>query len=499
MQSHRHEGTGQILTKSFSLSSGPLTVELGRNYWSEEIRLDVFEQLKHRPLQQVIHKIFQDNRLNIFEDRPVTHVAWRDQNNFFQFRCQAKIQAEKQRNITFATQVISGDYRGFYHERITDVVNIGIGGSHLGNALVCNALKDFHHGALTPHFLIAPDPYALQALLADVDPRKTLWLFNSKSFTTFEMLTLLDTIKAWFLQAHPVAAMEKHFFAITSKVDNACQQGFKPSQIFCFDEGVGGRFSLWSSSGLISLLVLGPKNYEALLGGAHEMDKHVHSNPVDTNISVCLAWLDYYYAHFLGAKARAVVPYTERLSLLPQYLQQLEMESLGKSFLCNETFSDTPIGLIVFGGVGPGSQHAFHQYLYQSEQLIPIDFIAMKKTAVFQNLQDTQLAQCLAQSKALWDGNEQANNRYEKINGRKPSNLIVLDELTPEALGALLALYEHKVYVLGELFQINVFDQFGVEFAKKLAQPLLDALNNLNSTIELDPISKATIQKIKKQ
>jgi len=487
------------LTQSIHLSNDVLYLELGRNDWSAETTPELFAQLKQNGLPQAIQILSQDNTLNCFENRPVTHVAWRNQNNFFHFHCNAEINRQKQRNELFAEEVISGAYRGFYGTRITDIVSVGIGGSHLGNALLCDALKDFHHTQLTPHFLTAPDPFSLSEVLSKIDPRTTLWIFNSKSFTTYETITLLETIKAWFLEKHSTEAMEKHFFAVTCQVEQAYAHGFKPEQVFYFDSGVGGRFSLWSSAGLIALLILGPKHYNQVLAGAHDMDQHFFSSPLETNMPVALAWLDYYYAHFQGAKARAVIPYTERLALLPQYLQQVEMESLGKSFLRNHTFAEQEQGLVVFGGVGPGTQHSFHQFLYQNNQLIPIDFIAMKKTKVFQKLQDTQLAQCLAQAKALWEGNAHPQHGYEKITGRKPSNLIILNELNPFTLGALLALYEHKVFVLGELYQINPFDQFGVEFGKKLLGPILDAFTNLTVTEQLDVISKKTIQVIKSQ
>lgn len=499
MQSKQNKGLKKDLTQSIHLSSGGLYLELGRNYWPEETNLQLFDALTQRGLPQTIQTLFQDNQLNCFENKPVTHVAWRNQNDFFHFNCNAEIKAQKQRNALFATEVISGTYRGFYGERITDIVSVGIGGSYLGNALLCDALKDFHHTQLTPHFLTAPDPFSLNEVLSKIDPRKTLWLFNSKSFTTYETITLLATIKKWFLQTHSIQAMEKHFFAVTCQVERAYAQGFKPEQVFYFDSGVGGRFSLWSSAGLIALLILGPTHYEQVLCGAHDMDQHFLSSPIEKNMPVALAWLDYYYAHFLNAKVRAVIPYSERLALLPQYLQQVEMESLGKSFLRNETFAEQEEGLVVFGGVGPGTQHSFHQFLYQNDQLIPVDFIVMKKTSVFQELQDTQLAQCLAQAKALWEGNEQAQHGYERITGQKPSNLIILDELTPFTLGALLALYEHKVFVLGELYQINPFDQFGVEFGKKLVGPILDAFANFTLVEQLDLISKKTIRMIKSQ
>lgn len=496
MQSKRNAKPKTDLTQSFHLSAGPIYVELGRNYWSEEIRRQIFEQLEHHGIPNIIQKLFQDNQLNIFEKKPVTHVAWRTQAETFHFSCQVEIQKQKQRNEHFANQVISGTYRGFYDEPITDVVSVGIGGSYLGNALVSAALKDFQQSTLTAHFLTAPDPFSVQDILEKVNPRTTLWIFNSKSFTTFETLTLFNTIKQWFLETHPIDAWEKHAFAVTNQAAKAYEQGFKSEQVFYFDEGVGGRFSVWSSCGLTALLVLGPKIYEQFLRGAHDMDQHFYQSPIETNIPVCLAWLDYYYSYFVGAKSRAVIPYSERLALLPSYLQQLEMESLGKSFLSNETFSEKTLSMIVFGGIGPDSQHSFHQFLYQNDQLIPVDFIALKKTPVFQVLQNTQLAQCLAQSKAMWEGNEQPNQPCEKINGQKPSNLIILDELNPFTLGALMALYEHKVYVLGELYHINPFDQFGVEFGKKLAKPLLDTLNQQSAAETLDVISETTIRAI---
>jgi glucose-6-phosphate isomerase len=482
---------------TFNLKLDGLYLELGRNYWDKAIRQQVFQSLEQQGLKQAIQKLFHDNKINAAENRAVSHVAWRNLDGAFDFSLNDEIKKHSQRNNVFAQQVISGEHRGFYGDRITDIVSIGIGGSYLGNALVCSALKDFHHGQLQAHFLTAPDPASLHELLQKINFKTTLWLFNSKSFTTFETLTLLSKIKTLFLTEHPEEALEKHFFAITSQVAHASEQGFKPQQIFYFDEGIGGRFSLWTSSGLIILLTLGLEHYQQLLMGAHLMDQHFHSAPLSENIPVCLAWLDYYYSTFLKVKSRAVVPYSSRLHLLPNYLQQLEMESLGKSVLRDGTFSKNELGLVVWGGIGPDAQHAFHQFLYQSDQVIPVDFVLMKKTKDFQELQNIQLAQCLAQSKALWEGNDNLKNNYEIVKGQKPSNLIIIDQLDPFSLGALLAMYEHKVFVLGELYCINAFDQFGVELGKKLSQPMLQAFSDPISAKTLDQISHNTINLLK--
>lgn len=483
---------------SFNLKLHGLYLELGRNYFDAVIKNEVFSELKQMELVKGIQNLFSDNLINFVEKHQVSHVAWRDRQQNFSFSLQQKIEQEWQRAEQFAQAVIAGEYRSYSDELITDIVSVGIGGSFLGNALVCNALQDFSHGKFKGHFLTAPDPALVNDLLQQLNPKTTLWLFNSKSFTTFETLSLYQVIKKWFLTSSPEEALAKHFFAITSQVDRAQQQGFQPEQIFWFDEGVGGRFSLWSTCGLMILLMLGLENHKTLLAGAHAMDQHFKAAPLEKNIPVCLAWLDYYYNIFLKAKSRVVVPYSGRLELLPSYLQQTEMESLGKSVHRNGDFSTDEMGLAVWGGIGPNGQHAFHQFLYQSEQLIPVEFIAVKKSSVFPDLQKMQLAQCLAQAKALWQGDMEKENTFEKIKGGKPSTLIILDELNPFNLGALLAMYEHKVFILGELYDINAFDQFGVELGKKLARPMLASFLNGNSNEQaLDEITEALITLLK--
>ncbi|MCD6047196.1 MAG: glucose-6-phosphate isomerase [Gammaproteobacteria bacterium] len=466
----------------FFLSLDAVSIELGRHYWDRDSREQIGIFLTQNGLEKSIKTLFTNNQLNVTEQRAVTHVAWRDHSHLFSFHHQKEIQHTLDRAYAFVNQIHSST-------EITDVVNVGIGGSHLGCALVCDALQNYGDKKLQAHFLSASDPDALESLLKKLNPKKTLWLFTSKTFTTVEILSLLKYVKDWFLTSCTKEDLNKHFFAITSQVARAEQEGFQAEQCFWFDEGVGGRFSLWSTVGLIIMLVLGVSSYQELCAGAHAMDKHFYQAPLMENIPVCLAWLDYFYAKYLSATSRMVEPYSVLLSLLPSYLQQLEMESLGKS-VTREGEPHEEKGLVVWGGVGPNGQHAFHQFLYQSNQFIPAEFIVLKQGKHFPELVQEQLAQCLAQSKALWEGLPDEVDSHKKIDSFKPSSIILLQALTPYTLGMLLALYEHKVFVSSELYSINAFDQYGVELGKKLAKPILAAFHDENAKASLDNISK---------
>jgi glucose-6-phosphate isomerase len=456
----------------FRLQTQQLSVVLGRHFWGAKARTNIFELLKSFELIEKINSLFKPNTLNFTEGRPVTHTVWRDPASAYY--------AQNLKYQHFLHDII-------HQQRITDIVNVGIGGSYLGNALACEALKTFQAGKIKVHFLSAPDPTSLEDLFPKIDPHKTLWLFVSKSFSTLETLVLLEQIKAWFFEYQPQEAFEDYFFAITNQPKHAQEQGFSGSQCLLFDDGVGGRFSLWSPVGMIIAMAIGKENYQSLLAGAHAMDQHFLNTPLDKNIPVWLAWLDYFYSKFFHATSRMVEPYTQRLNLLPAYLQQLEMESLGKSAKTDGSLNE--LGLVVWGGVGPEGQHAFHQFLYQNQQLIPAEFIVIRKSQHFQDVQDIQFAQCLAQAKALWEGNPNEKDLHKRIESFNPSTLIILEELTPFTFGQLLAMYEHKVFMLGELYQINPFDQFGVELGKKLTQPIL----NKARFAELDEITKSLL------
>ncbi len=468
------------------LTEQEISVEFGRNWWNAEIRNELKHLSEKCQLKQKIQCLYQDNKINLTENRAVTHVAWRDKKQQFAFSHYQAIHQAHQKALDFYEKIMgSGEY--------TDIVNVGIGGSHLGNLLVCEALRDYDQKRIRTHFLSSPDPDVVEDLLSQLNPKKTLWLFTSKSFKTMEVIALLKVIKRWFIKKVSEKNWVMHAFAITNNLVQAQKEGFSQEQCFWFDEGVGGRFSLWSTVGLIILFALGKKNYEDLLAGAHTMDLHFLHQPLDHNIPVWLAWLDYFYSHFFHSTSRVVIPYTARLKNLPQFLQQLEMESLGKSTQRNgDEVKDN--GLVIWGDVGPNGQHAFHQFLYQTNQLIPVEFITFKSASHFQELQNMQMAQCLAQSKALWEGLADEKNPHKKVNPYKPSTLIILEKLNPYNLGLLLAMYEHKVFVLGEMYNLNAFDQFGVEFGKDYANLLLKYFTDQLTDGSVDSISQSLIE-----
>jgi glucose-6-phosphate isomerase len=381
-----------------------------------------------------------------------------------------------------------GRWRGYGGDRITDIVNLGIGGSHLGPQLVCEALRYAHAGGLRVHFVSNVDGGDIDRCLGRLDPATTLFIVASKSFTTPETALNARTAQRWLLARHAdEAAIAAHFFAITAHPQRAVEFGIAPGNVLPMWDWVGGRYSLWSAIGLPIALALGYAGFERLLAGARAMDQHFRTAPFARNAPVMLALTGLWNTSFLGAETQAVVPYDDRLDHLPDYLQQLEMESNGKRV----TLADEPVAghtcPIVWGGVGTNVQHAFFQLLHQGTRLVPVDFIlALRHPRSAPAHHDMLVANCVAQAEALMTGrsrdaliaagNPPALALHREQPGNQPSNLIVMDELTPETLGALLAFYEHKTFVQGVIWGINSFDQWGVELGKQLAARLLDEL-----------------------
>lgn len=462
-----------------------------------ELLLDL---ARARGLEHGIEAMFAGDTLNPTEGRTALHVALRnfdeDGEPAWPLRAQGvpimdEVADVLARMAGFSAAIRNGKWRGFSERRITDVVNIGIGGSDLGPRLVCEALQDDGEPSIRTHFVANVDPQALDTVLAGLKPERTLFIVTSKTFTTAETLANARAARAWLVQGMgDEQAVAQHFVAVTTHLESARSFGIPADNCFGFWDWVGGRYSLWSAVGLSIALALGMDGFRALLAGAHAMDRHLREAPFERNLPVLMALLGVWNVNFQGCVTQAVVPYSQRLERLPLYLQQLEMESNGKSVDRQGHAVDYATAPVIWGDVGTNAQHAFFQLLHQGPAPQPVDFILPLSNR--RDERDRQrLANCLAQAEALMRGktpeevqrelSERGMSKAELslaiphrvFPGNRPSSLLLLEALTPATLGALLALYEHKVYLQGLIWNICSFDQWGVELGKQLAGRVL--------------------------
>jgi glucose-6-phosphate isomerase len=410
-------------------------------------------------------------------------------------------------------RVISGTWKGYTGKRMTDVVNIGIGGSDLGPCMVTEALRPFAHGQLQVHFVSNIDGTHISETLKKLNPETTLFIIASKTFTTQETLTNAMTARGWFLaHAKNESHIAKHFVAVSTNRTKVVEFGIDEANMFRFWDWVGGRYSLWSSIGLSIALFLGFDHFQELLNGAYAMDEHFRNEPLERNIPVLLALLGIWYNNFFAFSSHAVIPYDQYLHRFPAFLQQLDMESNGKRVNGEGNAVDYATGPVIWGEPGTNSQHAFFQLLHQGPDVIPADFIVPLKT---QNPvgehHDILLANCFAQTEALMKGKNEQEVRQELeaagcddaelsmllphkvFPGNRPTNTILVDELNPFTLGSLIAMYEHKVFVQGIIWEINSFDQWGVELGKQLAKAIFPEIQGSETVSGHDSSTNALI------
>jgi glucose-6-phosphate isomerase len=469
--------------RRLSFSAAGLFLDLSKNRFSAGT-LDVLARLADDcRLPQRIEALLNGEAVNCTEERAALHTALRESAP------RAEVAREQERLAELAAEVHSGRWRGFAGSPISDVVNIGIGGSDLGPRLIADALR-YERAPLTrAHFVSNVDGGELNKVLAPLDPRRTLFIVASKSFTTPETLRNATTARQWLLDAGAdQTATAKHFVAVSANVAKAAHFGVDARHVFAMWDWVGGRYSVWSAIGLPVILAYGMDVFRRFLAGAAAMDRHFRSAPVRENLPVLLGLSGVWHGTVCGAESHAIIPYDDRLSLLPAYLQQLEMESNGKRVDRAGAELGYATAPVIWGGVGTNAQHAFFQLLHQGTRLIPIDLIVALTHPVSPRAHhDALVANCLAQSEALLLGRpfEQALAetrtsvpdatkatliaRHRQMPGNRPHSLIVMEALTAETLGALLALYEHKTFVQGVIWDINSFDQWGVELGKTLA------------------------------
>ncbi len=478
--------------EEFTIKWEDFYVDFSKNRITSET-LELFKELAQElNLQDAISKYFGGDVINQTEGRSVLHTALRSPADVEVILDGANVMPEiykvKALIKTFSDAIINGTKKGYTNKPFTDVVNIGIGGSDLGPAMVVDSLS-FYGNHLRPHYVSNVDGDHVNEILKFLDPETTLFVIVSKTFTTQETLSNATTIKNWFLKHGTQSDVAKHFVAVSTNTAKVEAFGIETSNIFPMWDWVGGRFSLWSAVGLSISLALGYENFDSLLKGAHKMDTHFKEEKFETNIPVVLAFLSVWYNNFFKAESEAIIPYTQYLNQFATYLQQAIMESNGKSIDRSGDKVAYQTGNLIWGEPGTNSQHAFFQLIHQGTKLIPADFIGFTKS-LHGNLDhhDKLISNFLAQTEALLNGKSKAEVLsegtkaaivpFKVFEGNKPTNTIFIKQLTPESLGKLIAMYEHKIFVQGVVWNVFSYDQFGVELGKQLASKILNEFDS---------------------
>lgn len=482
----------------FSIKRENFLFDYSKNLIDENVKNLLLQLTEECQLKQAISAMFGGEKINQTEGRAVLHTALRDFSDreiiVDEENVKPQIRKVLDQMKIFSEKVISGEHKGFSGKEIADVVNIGIGGSDLGPVMVCSALKAYKT-RLNLHFVSNVDGNHLAETIKKLDPETTLFIIASKTFTTQETMTNAHSAKNWFLQKGQENDVAKHFVALSTNIAEVKKFGIAEENIFEFWDWVGGRYSLWSAIGLSIVLAVGYENFEQLLKGAFDTDTHFQTADFSENIPVIMALLGIWYRNFYDASTYAILPYSQYLDRFPAYLQQGDMESNGKCVDRNGAFVDYQTGAIIWGEPGTNGQHAFYQLIHQGTELIPADFIAYVKSCnAVSDHQKKLLANFFAQTEALAFGKTEKEVReelegqgkkeeeiefllnYKIFHGNTPTNSFLFKELTPFSLGQLIALYEHKIFVQGVIWNVFSFDQFGVELGKVLANRILSEL-----------------------
>ena len=485
--------------KEFHIQWNDFLIDYSKNIVSKKTLNLLLELAKEVHLKEAIKAYFEGENINETEDRAVLHTALRSPKNASVLvngeNVLPNIFEVKQKIKSFSEDVISGKLKGYTGKPFTDIVNIGIGGSDLGPAMVVEALQ-FYKNHLNLYFVSNVDGDHVQEILKKINPETTLFVIVSKTFTTQETLTNSETIRTWFLKNANIEDVAHHFVAVSTNIQKVTQFGIDSNNIFPMWDWVGGRFSLWSAVGLSISLAVGYDHFEELLEGAHAMDNHFKNESFEHNIPVVLALLSVWYNNFFGAESEAIIPYTQYLQKLAPYLQQGIMESNGKSIGRDGKPVNYQTGTIIWGEPGTNSQHAFFQLIHQGTKLIPTDFIGYVDYLYGdKDHHDKLMSNFFAQTEALLNGKTevQVTDEFHKqgvseerakfllpfkeFSGNKPTNTILIQKLTPKSLGSLIAMYEHKIFVQGVVWNIFSYDQWGVELGKQLANSILDEIH----------------------
>ncbi|XP_075884824.1 glucose-6-phosphate isomerase a [Nelusetta ayraudi] len=503
---------------------GDILLDFSKNLVNQEVLDMLFTLARSRGVEEAREKMFSGEKINFTEGRAVLHVALRNRSNTPITVDGEDVMPEVNRVLdkmkAFCHKVRSGEWKGFNGKSITDVVNIGIGGSDLGPLMVTEALKPYSAGGPNVWFVSNIDGTHMAKTLAQLNAETTLFIIASKTFTTQETITNAESAKDWFLRtANDKSAVAKHFVALSTNAPKVKDFGIDTENMFEFWDWVGGRYSLWSAIGLSIALHIGFENFEQLLTGAHWMDSHFRSAPLECNAPVLLALLGVWYINFFQAETHAMLPYDQYMHRFAAYFQQGDMESNGKYITKDGIRVDYHTGPIVWGEPGTNGQHAFYQLIHQGTRMIPADFLipAQSQHPIRENLHHKILvANFLAQTEALMKGKTPAEARKELeaagmaakavdkllphkvFEGNKPSNSIVFKKLSPYVLGALIAMYEHKIFVQGVIWDINSYDQWGVELGKQLAKKIEPELQDASDVSSHDSSTNGLINFLKK-
>ena len=504
-----------------SLSCGDLLLDYSKNRITKKTIEKLTALAESLDLSGWIEKMFTGEAINTTEGRAVAHVALRNRSNTPVIvdgeDIMPEINAVLAQMKAFCRKVHNGEWLGFSGKRITSVVNIGIGGSDLGPAMICDALEPYSVAGMSVHFVSNVDGTDLSTTLEKLDPETTLFIVASKTFTTQETLTNAQSARAWFLEAGSQQEVAKHFVAVSTNAKAVAEFGINTDNMFEIWDWVGGRYSLWSAIGLPIALYVGMDNFERLLDGGHEMDNHFRQQSFEDNMPVIMGLLGVWYINFFGAETHAIVPYDHSLARFPNHMQQLDMESNGKITNRQGQRLSYKTGPVIWGTPGTNGQHAYFQLIHQGTQLIPVDFVLpVNSHYPGCDHQSILLANGLAQSEALMKGKSAEEVRIELVNegyegealealqphkifpGNRPSNTLIFPKLTPEMLGQLVALYEHKVFVQGVIWNINSFDQWGVELGKQLAKAIVPELQK-EADISIHDSSTTSLIKLIRQ
>ncbi|UOO82569.1 glucose-6-phosphate isomerase [Uruburuella testudinis] len=497
---------------------GGMKLDYSKNRITDETLELLMKLAREAGLPERMKQMFRGEKINTTENRAVLHVALRNRTNAPIMvdgeDVMPKVNHVLRRMGEFAHEVRSGDWLGYTNQVITDVVNIGIGGSDLGPLMMCTALKPFGHPRMNMHFVSNVDGSQLRDVLEKVHPETTLFIIASKTFTTQETLTNALTAREWFLKhAGDKAAVAKHFVAVSTNKKAVADFGIDTANMFEFWDWVGGRYSLWSAIGLPIMLYLGEENFIEMLNGAHLVDQHFINAPLEQNMPVLLGMIGVWYINYYGGGSHIIAPYDQHLHRLPKFIQQLDMESNGKQVTLDGKTVEHETAPIIWGETGINGQHAFFQLLHQGTHITPIDLIAsLEKRSNLPGHHEILLANVFAQAEAFMRGKTPDEVRAElqaqgmdearieelvphkTFSGNRPSNLILLNKINPRNMGSLIALYEHKTFVQGVIWDINSFDQWGVELGKQLAKTILA---ELTGEIEVQPHDSSTAHLIK--
>jgi glucose-6-phosphate isomerase len=512
--------------EEFSLTVDDILLDYSKHRITQETLSQLFQLARDSNIEQWRSRMFSGEKINITEKRAVLHTALRNRSNTPVYvdgkDVMPEVNAVLAQMRTFTEQVRSGAWTGFTGKRITDIVNIGIGGSDLGPVMACDALKPYASPNLKAHFVSNIDGAHLMRVLEVCNPETTLFIVASKTFTTQETMTNAHSARRWFLAAaQQDQHVAKHFVALSTNAKAVQAFGIDTNNMFAFWDWVGGRYSLWSAIGLSIALYVGMDNFEQLLAGGHAMDQHFLSAPLEQNMPVIMALLGVWYNNFFHVDTHAILPYDQGMSRFAAYLQQADMESNGK-FICRDgSRVSYKTGPVIWGEAGTNGQHAFYQLIHQGTQMVPADFLMPANSHYKVGSPDDQhhkilLANFLAQTQALMLGKTREEARAELeaqgmsgqaledllphkvFEGNRPTTSILFKQLTPYTLGKLIALYEHKIFVQGMIWDINSYDQWGVEYGKQIASQILPQLNTKEPVTSFDSSTNGLINYAKK-